>query len=281
MAPGLRPEGPPRERHAWVTLVTGDAYACGAAALLRSLQMTRTGADLVVLHTAGVDAAALDRLRGRGARLVEADGLPTSPEFAVAHARDDLHRRAPFVKGGKPAFHTPLDNFVKLRAWQLEEYAKIVFVDADALVLRPCDRLFAYPEFSAAPNVYESLRDFHRLNSGVFVARPSAQTFERMLRAVDAPGAFWKRTDQTFLESFFPAWHGLPVFDNMLQYVWLNLPELWDWGSIRILHYQYEKPWQKPHPKAEALRPLIDLWQSYAAGGAVPAIDDLPGPCAA
>ena len=104
-----------------------------------------------------------------------------------------------------------------------------MFLDADTLVLRNIDRLFEYPEFSAAPNVYESVADFRRLNSGVFAARPSEATFAAMLERLDVPGAFWKRTDQTFLQAFFPDWQGLPVYDNLLQYVWLNLPELWDW----------------------------------------------------
>ena len=50
-----------------------------------------------------------------------------------------------------------------------------------------------------------------------------------MLARLDAPGAFWPRTDQTFLQAFFPDWHGLPIYDNLLQYVWFTLPELWDW----------------------------------------------------
>lgn len=278
MPEGLYPERPAGHRHAWVTLVTGDGYAVGAEALLRSLRLTGTGADLVVLYTGGVGAGPLAQLRALGARLVRTELLPMSEAFTLAHARDALHGRAPFTKGGKPAFHTPLDNFVKLRAWQLVEYERIVFVDADALVLRPCDRLFGYPEFSAAPNVYESLDGFHRLNSGVFVARPSEETFTTMLATLDVPGAFWKRTDQTFLQAFFPDWHGLPVFDNMLQYVWFNLPELWDWRSIRILHFQYEKPWQADHPRAEALAPLIALWRAYASGGPVPDLATLPRP---
>jgi alpha-N-acetylglucosamine transferase len=50
---------------------------------------------------------------------------------------------------------------------------------------------------------------------------------------------------------------------NMLQYVWFNLPELWDWKQIGVLHYQYEKPWEQDHPKADKLRPLIELWHAY------------------
>jgi alpha-N-acetylglucosamine transferase len=262
---------------AYVTLVTNGDYLPGAVALVRSLVLTGTEADIVVMHTGGVEAAALAPLVALGARLAACELLPTSAGFDAAHARQEIHGRNPFTKGGKPAFHTPLDNFVKLRLWQLP-YERVVFIDADAIVLRPIDRLFEYPEFSAAPNVYEGLADFGRLNSGVFAAQPSQATFTAMLARLDAPGAFWKRTDQTFLEAFFPAWHGLPVYDNMLQYVWFNLPELWDWRQIRVLHFQYEKPWDEANPKRERLAALVDLWRAYHDGGAIPDLASLPSP---
>jgi len=265
-------------RHAYVTLVTNADYAKGALALVRSLKMTGTAADIVVMHTGGVAASQLVPLAALGAQLVPAELLPTSPAFNERHQRARLHAQAPFTKGNKPAFHTPLDNFVKLRLWQLTQYERVVFIDADAIVIRNIDRLFSYPEFSAAPNVYESLTDFHRLNSGVFVARPSEKTFEAMLAALDRPDAFWPRTDQTFLQSFFPNWHGLPVFFNLLQYVWFNLPALWDWKSVSVIHYQYEKPWETGHPKAGQLAPLIALWRAYHSGEGIPDPDTLENP---
>ncbi|MCO6391245.1 glycosyl transferase [Aliihoeflea aestuarii] len=263
---------------AYVTLVTNADYVLGATALVRSLKLTGTTADIVVMHTGGLARKALAPLEALGARLQEVDLLPTSDAFIERHTRDRIHADRPFTKGRKPDFHTPLDNFAKLRLWQMEVYERVVFIDADAIVVRNIDRLFAYPEFSAAPNVYEGLADFHRLNSGVFVAKPSQATFDAMLERLDAPDAHWPRTDQTFLQAFFPDWHGLPVFFNMLQYVWFALPELWDWKSVHVIHYQYEKPWEADHPKADRLRPLIDLWQAYATGGNVPNIDTLPNP---
>ncbi|GAA0301304.1 glycosyltransferase [Rhodovulum strictum] len=276
MTEGLRPARPASAPHAFVTLVTNADFALGAKALVRSLGQTGTAADICVLHTGGVGDADLAPLADLGARLVETDLLPTSDAFNAAHAKDRIHGLAPFTKGTKPAFHTPLDNFCKLHLWQLD-YSRVIFLDADTLVLRPIDRLFDYPELCAAPNVYESLSDFHRMNSGVFTARPNPETFQRMLARLDAPGAFWRRTDQTFLQEFFPDWHGLPVFDNMLQYVWLNLPELWSWSDIRVLHFQYEKPWQD-HAKADRLRPLIELWRAYERGADIPDPATLPGP---
>ena len=260
-----------------MTLVTNAGYLPGAVALVRSLRLTDTTADIVVLHTAGVTASALTPLAALGARLAACELLPTSDAFNAAHSRREQHARAPFTKGEKPAFHAPLDNFVKLRLWQLP-YERAVFLDADTLVLKPIDRLFDYPEFSAAPNVYESLADFRRLNSGVFSARPSPATFAAMLARLDAPGAFWPRTDQSFLQAFFPDWHGLPIYDNLLQYVWFALPELWDWTQIRVLHFQYEKPWDPTNPKRDRLAPLIDLWRAFHAGAAIPDLGSLPPP---
>ncbi|RCW21902.1 alpha-N-acetylglucosamine transferase [Ciceribacter lividus] len=278
---GIRSATAARSREAYVTLVTNADYAMGAVALARSIRLSGSRADIVVLHTEAVGAADLASLEALDCRLVEVEHLPLSDAFNERHARGRLHADAPFTKGRKPSFHTPLDNFCKLRLWQLIDYRACIFIDADAIVLKNIDRMFEYPEFSAAPNVYESLADFHRLNSGVFVARPSLLTFEAMLRRLDQPNVFWRRTDQTFLEAFFPDWHGLPVFMNMLQYVWFNLPELWDWKAISVLHYQYEKPWEADHPKSAALRPLIDLWHAYRTGDGIPDLAALPDPARA
>lgn len=261
---------------AFVTLVTNADFARGARALLRSLALTGTTAARVVLHTAAVPDASLRDMEAAGATLAPVDLLPTTDAFNERHARARIHRDHPFLKGTKPPFHTPLDNFLKLRLWQLP-FDRVVFLDADTLVVRPLDRLFDYPELSAAPNVYESLSDFGRMNSGVFTARPSEATFERLMGRLDAPDATWPRTDQTFLQAAFPDWHGLPVYDNLLQYVWLNLPRLWSWEQVRVVHYQYEKPWQD-HPKAAALRPLVDLWRAVDEGGPVPDLATLPTP---
>ncbi len=254
---------------AYVTLVTNADYALGALALARSLRSVDSVWPLVVLATVEASHTAshgLAELETAGATIATVEALPVSTEFQTRHSRRAQHSRSPFTKGTKPIFHDPLDNFCKLRLWQLGQFDRVVFLDADTLVVKNLDRLFGYPEFSAAPNLYETLADMHRLNSGVFVARPSAATFEAMLTRLDSPDAYWPRTDQTFLEQFFEHWHGLPYTFNTLQYVFFNLPQLWQWNSINVLHYQYEKPWQEHHPKQAELKPLIDLWHQMLDG---------------
>ena len=254
--------------HAYVTLVTNADYALGALALARSLRQVDAQAPLVVLATE--TAVDLETLEAEGCVIHPVTQLPVSDAFRARHSRKAVHERAPFTKGEKPAFHDPLDNFSKLRLWELTQYERVVFLDADAIVVRNIDKLFGYPEFCGAPNLYESLDDMHRLNSGVFVAQPSTATFADMLERLDAPDAVWRRTDQTFLETYFPNWHGLPYIYNTLQYVYFNLPQLWSWPSIHVVHYQYEKPWAAEHPKQAQLQPLIDLWHRVLEGGDIP-----------
>ena len=83
-------------------------------------------------------------------------------------------------------------------------------------------------------------------------------------------------TDQTFLEAYFADWHGLPYNYNALQYLCFKFPDLWRWSSIRVVHYQFEKPWQTDHGRADRLKPLIDLWQTVFDGKPIP--NDLTDP---
>ena len=272
LAPTKRPRRVRSGRRAFATLVTNEEYGLGALALARSLRWTGTDAPLLVLATA--EAQHLDELEREGCSVIPVAQPVLSAPFRERHSRDALHRAAPFNKGNKPAFHDPIDNFCKLELWKLEEYEKIVFIDADSVVVKPIDTLFEFPEFAGAPNLYQDLSDFHRLNSGVFVAEPNRGTYEAFIDALDLPGVFWRRTDQTFLETFFPDWHKLPYTFNTMQYVYFNLPELWVWKSIKLVHYQYEKPWSENNPKRHLLQPVIDLWRQMFEGRPPP--DDLP-----
>ena len=183
-------------KNAYVTLVCGDSYVPGALALAKSLRNVNSQAPLVVMYRDnGLD---LSDLESEGCLLQSVLPLTLSADFCFRHSRDQQHKNNPFTKGTKPSFHNPLDNFLKLRLWELEQFNNVVFLDSDTIVLQNIDVLFSYPEGAAAPNVYQTLSDFQRMNSGVFTAKPHKKTFDRMCAALDLPDAYWPRTDQTF-----------------------------------------------------------------------------------
>jgi len=264
-------DGPVR-RYAYATLLATKEYLPGVIALSRSLRNSGTRYPLEILVAEPLmDKETVSLLDLEGARVTLASPLALSTEFVERHHTAALHRQDPFLNGEKPSFHSPVENFLKLRVWELEEYERVAFIDADAIVLQNPDEIFEFEPFAGAPNEY--LRDDpeRRLNSGVFVAEPDRSSFERLLECLDSPDAYWRRTDQSFLQMMFPNWDRLPSRFNTLQYLWLNRPELWNWDEIVVLHYQYEKPWDRNHAKTGALAPLIELWHHVARTGCTPA----------
>ena len=95
-------------RRAYVTLVTNADFALGAAALLRSLALSGTNAERIVMHTGGVPDAALTRLKDRGATLVPVDLLPTSEAFNQRHARKALHDVMTATRTGNSVLRTSI-----------------------------------------------------------------------------------------------------------------------------------------------------------------------------
>lgn len=265
---------PRKERRAYVTLCANAQFLPGVRCLARSLGQAASRWPLVCMVPSHLEVAARLALNHERLEIRSVEPLALSPEFVARHTNCAIERVSPMIRGSKPVFHSKLLNFLKLRAWEFTEFDKLVFLDADTVAIRNIDGLFEYPAFSAAPNLYESLSDFHRINSGVMVLEPSRMVFEAMLLALDAPGAYWPRTDQTFLGEFFKrgttAPLGLPYFFNTLQYLWFNLPDLWHWPSVHLIHYQFEKPWdessfegsQKSRIRRRLLAPLVDLWHS-------------------
>jgi len=72
--------------------------------------------------------------------------------------------------------------FAKLAAWNLTQYSRVVYLDADTLVLPDAggaDALFACRAALCA-----ALRHSERFNSGVMVLQPSAATARNMSRLI-------------------------------------------------------------------------------------------------
>ena len=71
-----------------------------------------------------------------------------------------------------------LGTCTKFHAWALVEFRKLIFLDADTLVLRPIDDLLDHPSaFAAAPDTFPA----DQFNSGVMVIEPSRLLFDALL----------------------------------------------------------------------------------------------------
>ena len=108
-------------------------------------------------------------------------------------------------------------GYSKLALWGLTEYTKLVYVDADAVVLENVDELFEIDvAFAAAPDIFPP----DKFNAGVLVVRPCPETHARLLElAPTAPS--YDGGDTGFLNHCFPGWFagrdrlGVATFSSM------------------------------------------------------------------
>ncbi|XP_017033402.1 glycogenin-1 isoform X1 [Drosophila kikkawai] len=218
-------------KFAWVTLTTNDTYSLGALVLAHSLKRANTAHQLAVLVTPTVSLAMRDRLK---------EVYNVVQEVNVLDSQD----AANLALLARPELGV---TFTKLHCWRLVQFEKCVFLDADTLVLQNCDELFEREELSAAPDV--SWPDC--FNSGVFVFKPSVETFGQITEFAVKNGSF-DGGDQGLLNQYFADWatadikKHLPFVYNVTAYAsYCYLPAFKQYrDKIKILHFAGKlKPW--------------------------------------
>ena len=219
--------------HAYVTMLSGDgsAYVPGVEALGHSLTASGTSEPRIVMVTPEVPPAERAHLASQGWLIRDVEPIDNpNPEASLL-----------FARFGKV--------FTKLRAWDLADLDKVVLLDADTVVLRNIDDLFARPDFAAAPDFF--LPD--RFNSGVMVLAPSAAVFRAMLDQLRDSSSY-DGGDQGFLNRFFPDWYAMPVANRLpiaynvhhFVFQFLCAHESLKRGfldEVRVVHYTLQKPW--------------------------------------
>jgi len=143
-------------------------------------------------------------------------------------------------------------EFIKLNLWNLTCFEKIVYIDADALVIDCIDELFDREcSFAACPDVFPP----DKFNAGVMFLKPNESTFWD-LRSKLGHLPSYDGGDTGYLNAYFSDWYKcgaesrLPFGYNAQRTVyWFThdkQPGYWD--SIRplkIIHYcSQPKPWE-------------------------------------
>jgi hypothetical protein len=190
--PGHAPP-PPGHAHAFVTLLYDDSFLLGVRALGQSLREAGTARDLVALVAGAASPAAAVALAGDGWRVRRVGALANPGRWSQAGAAAAFPPRFWGV-------------YTKLLVWNLTEYERVVYMDADTVAARAIDELFL------CDGVCGVLRAAERLNTGVLVLEPDAALLAEMLAAA-ATTPSYTGGDQGFLNSFFGDFAAAPLFD--------------------------------------------------------------------
>ncbi|CAF1078160.1 unnamed protein product [Adineta ricciae] len=222
---------------------TNDGCALGALVVAESLRKVGTQRNLVVMVSRTLSDLIRQTLQNSFDEVVIVDEL---------NSNDEQHLRLL----ARPELGV---TFTKINCWQLEKYSKCVFLDADIVVLQNIDDLFDREELSAAPDA--GWPDC--FNSGVFVYKPSKETFRKLVAFANQQGASFDGGDQGLLNAFFSNWRSadiarhLPFTYNVTSNTFYSyVPAVTQFrNDIRVVHFAGAlKPWQLTYnPQNEQL----------------------------
>ncbi|KAJ7551331.1 hypothetical protein O6H91_06G010800 [Diphasiastrum complanatum] len=210
---------------AYVTILhSAQLYVCGAIAVAQSIRLSGSTRDMVILVDENIESIHREGLKSAGWKIRQ-----------IKRIRNPKAERSVYNEW----------NYSKFRLWQLTDYKKIIYIDADLLVLRNIDFLFSLPDISAIGN-HESL-----FNSGVMVIEPSNCTFQMLMDQINEIESY-NGGDQGYLNEVFTWWHRLPKHVNFLKHFWSNdseeimlKTELFaaEPPVLYVIHYLGIKPW--------------------------------------
>ena len=172
----------PRTRDAYVTLLyNSPEFVLGVRVLGQSLRESKTEMDYVVLCTRDVPEATR--------KVLENDGWIVRPIDKVDVTGDGI----------KPWHFNGHIN--KLHIWLLTDYRRLVWLDADVIIVKNADELFKCGEFCA------SYRNSDSFNSGVLVLKPSKEEYSKITQHIHKefsdPSKRHNRGDQQILNSYY------------------------------------------------------------------------------
>ncbi|XP_052215666.1 glycogenin-1-like isoform X2 [Dreissena polymorpha] len=256
---------------AFVTLATNDTYSIGCLVLGAALRRVQTTRRLVVMITEGVS----NPMRAQLAQLFD-----VLQEVNLLDSHDPVN----LALLGRPDLNV---TFTKLHCWRLTQFTKAVFLDADTLVLQNVDELFDREELSAAPDA--GWPDC--FNSGVFVFRPSQETYDSLLSFATSQGSF-DGGDQGLLNMYFKNWSTediskhLPFIYNVVSQAFYSyLPAFTQFKDrVKIVHFiGAVKPWHHtfdpvtgrvtPLPGTGHSQEFLEVWWSIFMEKIQPSLD--------
>ena len=231
-----------RQANVYVTLLTSDSFLIAVQVLAYSLKRVNSQYGLVVMVSSQVSSHVCEQLRREdGIQLIQVTDIP-SPGANESHVPGWIN-----------------SGYTKLHVFNLIQFSKVVYIDADCLVLENVDELFQRPvAFAAAPDVFPP----DRFNAGVLIVQPDATLFQQMQSSI-ATISSYDSGDTGFLNAFFPDWFTssanarLPFRYNAQMTLYLltheQQPGYWQAiQPIKILHYSSSpKPWENTAKKGQ------------------------------
>lgn len=232
--------------YSYVSLLTDDSYVYGIILLTESMKQVNTQYPLHVLVTNNVSKATLEILNQLDVTYEVVDMIKMPEQIYD------------FNMSVNPRMTAVWENcLTKFKIFNLTQFKKIIFLDADIMVLKNLDHLFEKPHMtSALDGEYFNLwPGWDHFNSGIMVIEPSEELFNNILDFAnhflpefDSDKPLQVYADQEILNIYYKDWpekkelHLNKYYDVFPPYVQTEqLEDLKE--NCYFVHYVGRKPW--------------------------------------
>ena len=188
------------KKYSYITLLTDDSYIFGIILLQKSLKEVKSQYPLKVLVTSNVSNAILNIL----------EQLQLEYELIESFKSEEMLEYNIKIN---PQFARNWANTLnKFKIFSLIEYDKIIFLDADIMILKNIDHLFNYPHFTSALDgeYFNIWPDKPHFNAGLLVISPKKNETKKIqdfaikvIKEWDKPQCI---ADQEILNLYYSDW---------------------------------------------------------------------------
>lgn len=230
--------------YSYVTLLSDDSYIYGIILLQESLKRVNAQYPLEVLITSNVSQPILEiihqlQLNYQIVKPIKSDALINYNKTIEPH----------FAK-------TWALCLTKFEIFNLVQYDKIIFLDADIMVMKNLDHLFEYPHLtSALDGEYFNLWPNNpHLNAGILVIKPNIEEYQQLIEfstnlILDEERKIQCIADQEILNMYYSDWANKPelhlnkYYDVFAPYIQEDQIDDIE-NNCYFIHYIGRKPWR-------------------------------------
>lgn len=265
------------KNYAYITMLDNEPYIYSVIALYSSWLKTQSKYDFYCGCTKNVSQHILNNLTELGIKII------SLPEVS------GLEKLKTKLKTS--GYNSWIPALNKLAIYNLTQFDKLVFLDADTYIYENVDHLFNYPPITAVadgcgwcPKIDKFVKGdnyYKRFNAGVMVIQPSEELFNKIIKSTETLPQDRPWADQNIVNELYPNWmyeseKHLPFYYNCFGreiYNYVSLTPSFDAKKIKILHlvgrklgpdYDFSNVFGRPDGKKHEIyyELLLDICQN-------------------
>jgi lipopolysaccharide biosynthesis glycosyltransferase len=228
----------------YISYVCSDNFIPGVVALYNSVRNAGCENDFLVLVTDDVTEEARQILAERNLQIVNVEKV-----FYNGKRKDKIIDRY-----GKTDESWKM--FTKLNIWKQTKYEKLIYLDADTIVLENIDELFDIDQLGAVLGGSQGL-NYIGIEAGVLVINPNLDTYNKLVEALESDVYNIKMSDQSFLNDYFTRIESINYIPEVYNRLYKKNSNP---TGAKVFHFNSSKPWINPET---LIKPCVNLWNHF------------------